>query len=277
MIKLSLLVLTPGKWQGKVIPIHRWPFLIGRDPACQLRPASSFVSNRHCALHIRQGKAYVRDLGSTNGTFLNDEPVDSDRELEHGDWLRVGPLDFDVTLEITPTVNQPTPLPPNRGGPRPVVNDDDVAALLLAVREEPSPEPVELSPGGDSVPTGRTATDINIRQPVEWEDIGGAIEVRFTDHKILDIQKILVIGQQLASLVEQSSERRILLNLGTVRSMSTSMVDELLAFSNKVRSLRGQLVLCHVHPSIYPVFQHMKLAKVFTIRKDQHEALEAFR
>jgi anti-anti-sigma factor len=276
MIKLSLLVLTPGKWQGKVISIHRWPFLIGRDPACQLRPASSFVSNRHCALHIRQGKAFVRDLGSTNGTFLNDEPVDSDRELEHGDWLRVGPLDFDVTLEITPSVDQPTPLPPNRGGVRQVINDDDVAALLLAVREEPAPEPVELSPG-DSVPTGRTATDINIRQPVEWEDIGGAIEVRFTDHKILDIQKILVIGQQLSSLVEQSSERRILLNLGTVRSMSTAMVDELLAFSNKVRSLRGQLVLCHVHPSIYPVFQHMKLAKVFTIRKDQHEALEAFR
>jgi anti-anti-sigma factor len=277
MIKLSLLVASPGKWQGKVIPINRWPFLIGRDPVCQLRPASSFVSNRHCALHIRQGKAYVRDLGSTNGTFLNDERVDSDRELEHGDWLRVGPLDFDVALEVTPAVNQPTPLPPNRGGARQIVNDDDVAALLLAVREEPMPEPVELSPAGGSVPTGRTATDINIRQPVEWEDIGGAIEVRFTDHKILDIQKILVIGQQLSSLVEQSSERRILLNLGTVRSMSTAMVEELLAFSNKVRSLRGQLVLCHVHPSIYPVFQHMKLAKVFTIRKDQHEALEAFR
>ena len=43
---------------------------------------------------------------------------------------------------------------------------------------------------------------------MEWEDIGGAIEVRFADHKILDIQRILVIGQQLAGLVEQGTAAR---------------------------------------------------------------------
>ena len=276
MIKLSLTVLTPGKSQGKVIAIERWPFLIGRQPACHLRPASSYISNRHCALIVRQGKAFVRDLGSTNGTYVNDERVEADCELEHGDWLRVGPLDFDVNLEITPPVDQPTPLPHNRNAAR-VVNDDDIAALLLAVREEPPPEPLELKADSEEVPTGRTETDILLRQPVEWEDIGGAIEVRFTDHKILDLKRIILIGQQLTSLVEQSSERKLLLNLGTVRAMSTAMVDELLAFSKKVKALDRQLVLCQVHSSIYPVFQKMKLAKVFTIRKDQHEALEAFR
>jgi hypothetical protein len=49
-MKLSLVVLTPGKMEGKSIPITLSQFLIGRDPQCHLRPASALVSKRHCAL-----------------------------------------------------------------------------------------------------------------------------------------------------------------------------------------------------------------------------------
>jgi pSer/pThr/pTyr-binding forkhead associated (FHA) protein len=93
-MKLSLIVLTPGKTQGKAIAISLSQFLIGRDPHCQLRPASPMISNRHCALLTRGGKVFVRDFESTNGTFVNQERVRGEKALKHGDHLRLGPLSF---------------------------------------------------------------------------------------------------------------------------------------------------------------------------------------
>src|SRR5207302_10961 len=117
-MRVRLQVRTPGKWQGKTVEVSRFPFLIGRDPACQLRPASPLVSNRHCAILSRDGQVLIRDLDSTNGTFLNDESVKGERPLGPGDWLRVGPLDFDVAVDGVPGVDRRTPLPPNRNSHR---------------------------------------------------------------------------------------------------------------------------------------------------------------
>ena len=54
-MRLSLLVLTPGKWEGKSVPVTVSPFLIGRDPQCHLRPASQAISKLHCAVIVRDG------------------------------------------------------------------------------------------------------------------------------------------------------------------------------------------------------------------------------
>ena len=91
-MKISLSVATPGKWIGKIIPISQWPFVIGRDPGCHLRPASAAISLRHCALLIREQKAYVRDFNSTNGTYINstESPRVSKVGLQNGDRVYLG-------------------------------------------------------------------------------------------------------------------------------------------------------------------------------------------
>jgi pSer/pThr/pTyr-binding forkhead associated (FHA) protein len=98
-MKLSL-VVAQGVHSGKVIPVTSADFIIGRDPLCQLRPASPAVSKQHCGLSIRDGKVYVRDCGSTNGTFVNGEQVAAERTVVSGDRLRVGPLEFDLKIEL---------------------------------------------------------------------------------------------------------------------------------------------------------------------------------
>jgi predicted component of type VI protein secretion system len=113
-MKLSLIVLTPGPNQGKVLDIKLSQFVVGRDPQCHLRPASPMISKRHCAVLQRDGKAFVRDFDSTNGTFVNNEPVKGDLELRNGDQLKMGPLLFEVRLETTAPVNRPTPPPPTK-------------------------------------------------------------------------------------------------------------------------------------------------------------------
>src|SRR5262245_34282485 len=110
-MKVSL-VVTQGKPEGKEIPIRLSQFLIGRDPECHLRPANPMISKRHCALLLREGKVFLRDFGSTNGTVLNQEMLRGEQELKNGDEFKVGPLGFKV--KIMATVDAPkgtTPLP----------------------------------------------------------------------------------------------------------------------------------------------------------------------
>src|SRR6516162_222967 len=114
-MKLNLVVLTPGKTQGKAIPITLSQFLIGRDPQCHLRPASAVISKRHCALLIRGDKVFLRDFDSTNGTFVNDRQIKGEMELQNDDRLKIGPLDFGVKIETGTPVDKPTPVPPTKG------------------------------------------------------------------------------------------------------------------------------------------------------------------
>ncbi|HZT81775.1 MAG TPA: FHA domain-containing protein, partial [Gemmataceae bacterium] len=134
-MKLSLTVLSAGKMEGKEIPIRLAQFVIGRDPQCHLRPASPVISKRHCALLVRGEKAFVRDFDSTNGTFINGEPIKGEVEVRNGDRLKVGPVEFRINVEASPPVNKPTPAPPTR---KPVTADDDdsIAAMLLSLQDD---------------------------------------------------------------------------------------------------------------------------------------------
>lgn len=56
----------------------------------EIRLEDPFASTRHARID-RQGSVLVlEDLGSTNGTYLNEEPLDGPRPLHHGDRIRIG-------------------------------------------------------------------------------------------------------------------------------------------------------------------------------------------
>src|SRR6476659_4088687 len=99
-MKLSLVVMTAGKSKGQAIPVNLPQFIIGRDPQCNLRPASAVISKRHCALLIKEGNVFVRDFNSTNGTLVNDVPVEGETPLKNDDVLKIGPLEFKVVIEV---------------------------------------------------------------------------------------------------------------------------------------------------------------------------------
>jgi pSer/pThr/pTyr-binding forkhead associated (FHA) protein len=160
-MKLRLVVTSPGKGEGKVIPITLSQFIIGRDPQCQLRPASPMISKRHCALLVRAGKVFLRDFDSTNGTFINDQPVKGEIELNHNDQLKAGPLSFRVEIEASVPVNKPTPVPPATTPPPAAASEDDdsIAAMLLAIQDESSAGITDAA-GSDAVPQGSTVLDL---------------------------------------------------------------------------------------------------------------------
>jgi predicted component of type VI protein secretion system len=92
---LKLKVLE-GKNAGQEISVNGKKFFIGRAEDCHLRPGSDLISRHHCVLLVEDGYIGIRDFGSKNGTYVNDERVAGERELKAGDRLTVGPLRFEI-------------------------------------------------------------------------------------------------------------------------------------------------------------------------------------
>ena len=64
---------------------------IGRAPGCSVPLADdTYVSQLHARIYIRDGKPFVEDLGSTNGTFLNRDRLSKTMPLRRGDKLQIG-------------------------------------------------------------------------------------------------------------------------------------------------------------------------------------------
>ncbi len=63
---------------------------LGRAAECELRLDDTYVSQQHARIFDRNGNWYVEDLGSTNGTFVNEQKLVAPAMLTPGDTVRVG-------------------------------------------------------------------------------------------------------------------------------------------------------------------------------------------
>jgi EAL domain-containing protein (putative c-di-GMP-specific phosphodiesterase class I) len=79
------------KW---MIAVEPFPFTVGRDEDCNLALQSQWVSRHHAQIHTSSGLLWIRDLGSTNGTFVNRELIQESQLLEPGDIISFGRSDF---------------------------------------------------------------------------------------------------------------------------------------------------------------------------------------
>jgi pSer/pThr/pTyr-binding forkhead associated (FHA) protein len=63
---------------------------VGRAPECELRLDDTYASQQHARLFAKNNSWFVEDLGSTNGTFVNEQKLASPAMLQPGDKVRVG-------------------------------------------------------------------------------------------------------------------------------------------------------------------------------------------
>ena len=79
----------PREITGVSVPLTG-PVLIGRSPDADLVIADAFVSSTHARVSIVESVPMVEDLGSTNGTVLNGQPVTRAMPLANGDAIELG-------------------------------------------------------------------------------------------------------------------------------------------------------------------------------------------
>jgi pSer/pThr/pTyr-binding forkhead associated (FHA) protein len=84
-----ILEIVEGDEAGRKIPLGE-PLEAGRDPSMPLALKDSEASRRHARLSPEGERALVEDLGSTNGTFVNDQPIEGRRTIVPGDRVRLG-------------------------------------------------------------------------------------------------------------------------------------------------------------------------------------------
>ena len=92
------LVVLRGKSAATALKLGDGVTTAGRHDECQLRIKSSEVSRKHCQFFEKNGMLMVKDLGSSNGTFLNGKKIEGQRVLEPGDELTLGPVKLKVEV-----------------------------------------------------------------------------------------------------------------------------------------------------------------------------------
>jgi hypothetical protein len=85
----SLVVQGPGDARPRTVRLAA-SMTIGRAPECELRIEDTYASQQHARLFAKNDAWFVEDLGSTNGTFVNDQKLAAPAMLQPGDKVRVG-------------------------------------------------------------------------------------------------------------------------------------------------------------------------------------------
>jgi FHA domain len=88
---------APGHEEGMIYDVDG-DLVLGRGDRAEIRLEDPFASSRHARIFLQGNAVVIEDLGSTNGTYLNEEVLQTPRPLHPGDRVRIGDSEF--TFEV---------------------------------------------------------------------------------------------------------------------------------------------------------------------------------
>jgi hypothetical protein len=86
---MVMLRVLEGQEPGKGYPIHQTPVSLGRDALCDVSITDSRLSRQHAMIYYFAPDFYLKDLGSTNGSFVNDKRI-KQSAIKNGDKIKLG-------------------------------------------------------------------------------------------------------------------------------------------------------------------------------------------
>lgn len=137
-----VLVMFLSNGERRSFSVARDLTVIGRREDCDLRIPVGDVSRKHCRLVKEADTMRVEDLGSSNGTYVNNNRV-QEAVLSPGDVVRVGPVQFVVQIDGLPTDEELKP-------PAAPLDPEDTGLAIEPEGEDSFAAVLEELPGGAS-------------------------------------------------------------------------------------------------------------------------------
>ncbi|HET7426381.1 MAG TPA: FHA domain-containing protein [Gemmatimonadales bacterium] len=211
-----ILEIVEGSEAGRQLPLDS-VIDVGREPSLPLHlDADTQVSRRHARISQQGGQVVVEDLGSTNGTYVNDQPIGSPRAISPGDKVRIGltVLELRTKQQVAarPSAVQVRPaltavgndvllqVPEAELAPVGNVSPEGPIATAQPAPPPPPPQPQAGGPGfrAQETPPGFVPAEV-IGDPQAESDYG-AIS-RWVDVKVKQQQKIAVFAMISAGAI----------------------------------------------------------------------------
>lgn len=167
------LKIESGDRRGETLEIRNRQFLIGRDDGCDLTLDDERASRHHARIEtLETGGLVVRDLGATNGTFVDGARIAQPTVLEGGETIRIG------RTEMTLSRNEPVALTTFDAGTR--VGDDNDAPRAAAVAgtaagARPSPKAGATDPTREVPATPSAMERVELRRSVKRTTLIAAV------------------------------------------------------------------------------------------------------
>ncbi len=246
-----------GGSKGRPVPVSGPRFLIGRRPDCQLRLGSPQVSKLHAAIERRDGRTFLVDLGSTNGTMLNGRPLRGrEAEVHDGDRIQVGPA---VCTLATVAHRDGTGRMEEQVADW-LHGDGSAAALDTAIIATSSPAQEHDAEDELSIRT-EIIQDVLVVTPEVSELESDATIERLRIH--------------LHSLLSQPAPRRVVVNLEYVAHVTGQAIGVLLAHHLRLDRSGGALRICQARARIMAVLHQVRLTMLVECHPTLDEAVLA--
>ena len=169
----KLVVLSVGM-TGRTQELKADQTTIGRVEDNTFQIAEPSVSSHHCEVLLRGKDVVVRDLNSTNGTFINEEKI-SESVLKPGQKLRLGQIELSLETGDAPFSSAPAPAAgsalPMTGTPRKQVDQ------TVVMKRGVSLDDLERGPGTTGFDTATKGFSKKTNKTNKWFLIGGIIVV----------------------------------------------------------------------------------------------------
>ena len=267
------LIVEVGRAKGREIDLRAPRFLIGRDQQCQLRPNSNAISRLHTAIEQRDGKVFVRDLGSQIGTVLGGRMLHNEEvEAFNGDKLQIEMLQF--TFAIGSPADAPAPSP----------TDGSLSGLFNASR--PTPMPTRQSCRSPRSPRGRP---VRLRRPrppstepsrpkrsrhLTYQIVDDVAVVMLRVAELSDESVFSAVRVELEDILAEPGIDRMIIRFDHVASLSRGAVVMFLARAQHLVRSNGTMRFCNVAPPVVAFLDKTQLPVLREIFPTLEEALQ---
>ena len=100
--------------------------------------------------------------------------------------------------------------------------------------------------------------------------------VDFQEPRLLEVQQIDAVGEQLYRLVDQMDRKKLVLDFSKVQFLGSAAIGMLLNLHKKSAAIKGTLVLCGLKKDLMKVFEIMNLTKMLKFCANEKDALSVF-